>query len=59
MKTKIAYTALIVAGIVLGFQPVFAGLPSFNGASLAGIALMVIGAYKLHKTTTIEYSPNT
>lgn len=58
MKTKIAYTALIIAGIALGFQPLFAGLPSFNGASLAGIALMAIGAYKLHSSNTIEYSPN-
>lgn len=59
MKTyKIAYTAIIMAGIALASQPVFAGLPSFNGASLAGIAIMVIGAVMLHRENTIEYSPD-
>lgn len=54
---KTIYIVIMIAGTVLGFQPVFAGLPSVNGASFAGITLLAVGAYLLHRSyDTTEYS---
>lgn len=47
---KTIYIVLMVAGTVLGFQPVFANLPSVNGASFLGITLLAVGAYLLHRS---------
>lgn len=45
---------LMVAGTVLGFQPVFVNIPAVNGASFAGIAILAIGAVLYHRSTTTE-----
>jgi hypothetical protein len=54
---KTIYIVIMIAGTVLGFQPVFANLPSLNGASFAGITLLAVGAFLLHRSyDTTEYS---
>lgn len=52
---KTIYILLMIAGTVLGFQPLFANVPSVNGASFAGITILVLGAYLYHRSTT-KYS---
>lgn len=53
---KTIYIVIMIAGTVLGFQPVFANLPAINGASFAGITLLSVGAFLLHRSyDTTEY----
>lgn len=51
---KTTYILIMVAGVILGFQPLYANIPSVNGASFAGITLLALGAFLYHRSTT-EY----
>lgn len=57
--TKTIYIAIMVAGTVLGFQPLFANVPAANGASFAGITLLALGAFLLHRSYETTESPST
>jgi hypothetical protein len=51
---KTTYILIMITGVILGFQPLFADIPSVNGASFAGITLLALGAFLYHRSTT-EY----
>lgn len=56
MKKNMVYLSIILAGIALGLQPLFAGVATTNGASIGGVILIAVGGYFLHRRITITQS---
>lgn len=56
MKKNMISILTIIAGFMLGLQPLFAGVLTTNGASIAGAILISVGGYFLHRNIAVPQS---